>query len=62
MTTSLTHLEYFKEITIDDPVLSNLERLRLFCSICMSNQDWLDSEEFFDAIEQDIREGIKCEC
>ena len=30
-----------------DPV----ERLRFFCSIAMNGQDWLDVEEFFDAIK-----------
>jgi hypothetical protein len=31
--------------------LSALEKLRFFCSIAMSNQDWLDVEQFFSAIE-----------
>lgn len=55
MTASLTHLDYFKELTADDKELTSLERLRLFCSICMSGEDWLDSEEFFDAIEVDLK-------
>lgn len=31
--------------------LSPLERLRFFCSLAMSGQDWLDVEPLFDAIE-----------
>jgi hypothetical protein len=29
---------------------SPLERLRFFCSLSMNGQDWLDSEQFFDAL------------
>jgi hypothetical protein len=32
--------------TLSDPV----ERLRFFCSLAMSGQDWLDVEPLFDAI------------
>lgn len=32
---------------------SPLERLRFFCSLAMNDQDWLDSESFFDDIEED---------
>lgn len=31
-----------------DPV----ERLRFFCSLAMRGQDWLDAEQFFDALKQ----------
>lgn len=27
-----------------------MERLRFFCSLAMSNRDWLDVEKFFDDI------------
>ena len=27
-----------------------LERLRFFCSCAMTGQNWLDAEQFFDAI------------
>lgn len=27
-----------------------LERLRFFCSLAMNGQDWLDVEQFFDAV------------
>ncbi len=33
-----------------------LERLRFFCSLAMSNQDWLDVEPFFTAVEMVIDE------
>ena len=34
---------------------SPLERLRFFCSLAMNDQDWLDSECFFDDIDEDLR-------
>jgi hypothetical protein len=42
-------LEDFKKcggFKLKDP----LERLRFFCSCAMKGQDWLDSEQFFDAV------------
>ncbi len=30
-----------------------LERLRLFCSLAMNMQDWLDVESFFDDVLRD---------
>lgn len=42
-------LEQFNELIGDDKE-SPIERLRLFCSIAMNNQDWLDVEPFFDAL------------
>lgn len=44
-----TALELFKECgghEENDPV----ERLRFFCSLAMSGQDWLDVEPFFDDV------------
>lgn len=29
-----------------------IERLRFFCSLAMTGQDWIDVEPFFDAIKQ----------
>lgn len=34
----------------------SIERLRFFCSLAMANQDWIDSEEFFEAIITDRKE------
>lgn len=51
-----TAYERFIEIEKDDPSLKDetpLERLRFFCSLSMSGQDWLDVEQFFDALEKD---------
>lgn len=44
----LTARQQYDELNVveDDP----LERLRLFCSIAMNGQDWLDVEPFFDAL------------
>lgn len=51
-----TALEMFNEIEAqcdaeDKLKLSSLERLRFFCSLAMSGQDWLDVEPFFQAVE-----------
>jgi len=32
---------------------SPLERLRFFCSLAMNDQDWVDVEPFFDALQQE---------
>ena len=37
--------------------LSPLERLRFFCSLAMSGQDWLDVEPFFAALEADSKDA-----
>src|SRR5690606_7914957 len=34
-----------------------IERLRFYCSLAMSGQDWLDAEPFFDALVADRRRG-----
>ena len=48
--TELTALERFKEC--DGHEAPNaLERLRFFCSLAMTGQDWLDVEPFFDDLE-----------
>jgi hypothetical protein len=31
-----------------------LERLRIFCSLAMTGEDWLDAEPFFDAAEAEL--------
>jgi hypothetical protein len=48
-TAEMTALEQFRTCEgheIADP----LERLRFFCSLAMSGQDWLDVEPFFDDV------------
>lgn len=35
---------------MQDDAASPLERLRFFCSLAMSGQDWIDVEPFFDAL------------
>lgn len=47
-------LQRYKECGGDeesDPV----ERLRFYCSLAMSGQDWLDVEPFFDALVADLK-------
>lgn len=52
-----TALDRFNECEGDkepDP----LERLRFFCSLAMNGQDWLDVEQFFDAVRpRGVKEG-----
>lgn len=33
-----------------------VERLRFFCSFAMNGLDWLDAEQFFDAVQKEIAE------
>lgn len=42
-------LERFNELMADDKE-TPIERLRFFCSLAMNGQDWLDVEQFFDAL------------
>ena len=48
--TALEQFDTYPEIMNETP----LEQLRFFCSFAMSHDDWLDSEEFFDAVEAQI--------
>lgn len=34
--------------------LDPLERLRVFCSLAMNEQDWIDAEPFFDDVKESI--------
>lgn len=43
-------MDDYREFCIDGEAEDPIERLRFFCSIAMSGQDWLDSEPFFDAV------------
>ena len=38
-----------------------LERLRFFCSLALDQQDWLDVEQFFDAVGAEI-ERLRTDC
>lgn len=48
-----TALEKFHEHNGNE--LDPLERLRFFCSLAMSGQDWLDVEQFFEPLRQPQR-------
>jgi hypothetical protein len=37
-----------------------LERLRIFCSVAMTEEDWLDAEPFFDAAEAELTKLDVC--
>lgn len=53
-----TSYQKFVEVEIEEPLLKNesaFERLRFFCSLAMSSQDWIDSERFFDDREKDLK-------
>lgn len=57
----MTTLEKFKEAEKECPDLVSmdpLERLRFFVSLMRKDdQDWLDIEQFFDAVEAQINKG-----
>ena len=44
-------LNQFKELQGEDEKCP-IERLRFFCSLALSGQDWIDVEDFFDDIEK----------
>lgn len=46
-------LQRYTENASDCSELNALERLRYFCSLAMSGQDWLDVAPFFDAVQAD---------
>ncbi len=46
--THKTALQRYNEAMVDGDEPDPIERLRFFCSLAMSGQDWLDSEPFFD--------------
>lgn len=48
-----TAKEQFDELAVEDT--TPLERLRFFCSLAMSGQDWLDVEPFFADVEKAVR-------
>ena len=49
-----TALERYNEHTADKPITDPIEALRFFCSLAMNGQDWLDVEQFFDALNKEI--------
>lgn len=51
-----TSKEVYDECMIgeDESKIPPIERLRFFCSIAMSNEDWLETESFFHAIENQV--------
>jgi hypothetical protein len=54
-------LQRYTEIAEEEPSIdmgSALERLRFFCSLSMSGQDWLDVEPFFDAVKKEQAEPV----
>ena len=44
-------MNVYEEITSDGEPDSPEEKLRLFCSVAMRGQDWIDAEKFFDALK-----------
>jgi hypothetical protein len=45
-------LDRYNEHMSDAEELDPVERLRFFCSLAMNGRDWLDVEQFFDALAQ----------
>ena len=54
-TTALSLYEKFGACEEKDPI----ERLRAFCSFAMSGQDWIDVEQFFNAVIADREASVK---
>lgn len=50
-TAAPSSIERFNAGVEDGDNLTSWDRLKYFCSIAMSGQDWLDSEPLFDAVE-----------
>lgn len=50
-------IERFKECDGSDEK-SPLERLRFFCSLAMSGDDWLDVESFFIDVEKQLADSV----
>lgn len=51
--------QQFDEFIRPEDATTPLERLRFFCSIAMSGQDWLDAEPFFDALEKQLAKAYE---
>ena len=51
-------LQRYKECGGDDES-DPIERLRFYCSLAMSGQDWLDVEPFFDALVADRKRRVE---
>lgn len=47
----MSALSQFKELKGESEECP-LERLRFFCSLSLSGDDWLDVEQFFDDVEK----------
>lgn len=48
----------YHESGIEKEEQSPLERLRFFCSLAMSGDDWLDAEMFFDSLALQVRDKV----
>ena len=51
---SIIEYKESEEIKLESP----LEQLRYFCSIAFSKDDWINSENFFIALEKQLAESI----
>lgn len=54
-----TAKQRYDELEVDKEETDPLERLRAFCSLAMSGEDWLDVEPFFDAVKAQRDTGLK---
>lgn len=57
MESALSKFRRFNGLDEVDPI----ERLRFFCSQAMNGDDWLDLEQFIDAVIKDKENAIKSE-
>lgn len=54
----MTALDRYNEFMEPDELIEPIEKLRFFCSLAMSNQDWLDVEPFFDEVIEQLPKGV----
>lgn len=58
MTDKQKAITRYRESDIEKEEQSPLERLRFFCSLAMSGDDWLDAEMFFDSLALQVRRTV----
>jgi hypothetical protein len=46
----MTAMDKYNKFKVADDEADPVERLRAFCSFAMNGQDWIDVEQFFDAV------------
>lgn len=61
-TSEQSALERLKTRLLDEDNEPPIERLRFFCCLAMSGQDWQDVEPFFDAVVAQLQASATSSC